>query len=134
MRSGKFLARQIRRRGLQLCSIMAEFGPDVFTEHHRGQYRVSGFEVTTLLAGPEQEGGAMVLLKGGWTDPNSVSMRGLARTMFEASDGDIMVGIVGTTRPRRLGKAVVGSFDPLKHHAQSMYGAANYANDTFHPE
>ncbi len=104
------------------------------TDEHHGSFSEAGYSVRLLRAKHRKVGGAVILLKGGLGDPHSETVVGLAKALLEVSDGEVMAGTVSTERPKRFIKAVAGVSRSRKHQSQSVYGASNKVNDTYHPD
>src|SRR5262245_37154335 len=103
---------------------MAKFGRNLVVETHEHNYIESGFKVTIFRAEGREAGGPVMTLQGGWTDNLSHSMRDLAEAAVEASDMELIVAAVATTRSPDLMRRACGIARSGVHRSKAGAGAA----------
>lgn len=81
-----------------------------------------------------ERGGAVVLLRGGLGDINTISLVPLAHAIIDASDGEFIVGTVATKRPTNLVNAINGVRNARQQRSMSFLGAAKHARNTYQPD
>jgi hypothetical protein len=93
----------------------------------------SGYELEILQSLEKPRG--FIGLKGGLGDARSDSLFSFAEQIVERSDGEFAVGLIATTRPTNIVKAIRGNPElARRRRSQSVYGAVRHAVGWLEPE
>jgi hypothetical protein len=98
-------------------------GKQIVKESFKGPSGSCGYETTMWRQKGREQGGALVLLRGGLGDRNTVSLVPLAHAIIEASDGEFIVGT-----------AIGGAIKARNQRSMSYLGAARRMRDVYEPD
>lgn len=109
-------------------------GKTIVKESFGGSSGSCGYDTTMWRQKRREQGGAVILLRGGLGDRNTVSLVPLAHAIIEASDGEVIVGTASTRRPVNPLKVACGVRNARRQRSVSYLGAAKHVRDAYEPD